>query len=258
MNRIGLVSTLHDPDGKMAAFIPGCLPHLNSLYAAISVVATGVSSAETLTLLHERGIRVFQDGSAHIGVSRRLALQYGLDDEEIEYLHYCDFDRVLHWTLHYPQELVWLGQKTIPGADYLIIGRTERAFDTHPVAQIENEKLTNAVFSHLFGSPVDVTAGSCSLSRAVAEIILAHSVELSNATDCEWPMIMHCLPNSRFEVGFVAVEGLEFETVTFYGQEVFQLSDTPQNWLRRVRLSRESVQAAMRVQRQFVGMTTGF
>jgi hypothetical protein len=231
----------------MGSFLPDCLPYLTSLYPLLVVVATPSTSQETVDTLAAYQAKVYPEGTKHIGASRRRALELGLEHKGIQHFHYCDFDRLLHWTLHYPDELNGIVTHTIPQSDFLVIGRTPRAFDTHPPAQQETEELTNQVFSFVFGQTMDVTAGSCSASRPAAEQILRLSTASSNATDTEWPLIIHRLTGPELQVDYVEVQGLEFETPTFFGNKTFQRADRAENWLRRVRLCRESVEAAIRV-----------
>jgi len=237
----------------MHEFLAQCMPHLTSLYPFLIVVATPASSQQTMKLLAMHDAEVYPEGSRHVGESRRRALNLGLKHREAQHFHYCDFDRLLHWTLHYPDELRAIVTHTIPQSDFLVIGRTAGAFDTHPPAQKETERLTNRVFSYIFGRSrtMDAVAGSCGMSRPAAEQILPSSTALSNATDTEWPMIIHRLAQPKLRpklsIDYVEVRGLEFETPTFYGEETFEHADTAESWLLRVRLCRESVEAAMRV-----------
>ncbi|MFD2042953.1 hypothetical protein ACFSTA_01375 [Ornithinibacillus salinisoli] len=73
--------------------------------------------------------------------------------------------------------------------DYLILGRTQRAFQTHPVEWVETEKITNKICSLELNREVDITAGSCSFSRVAAEYISSYSQE--KMTDAEWGMIIY-------------------------------------------------------------------
>ena len=91
---------------------------------------------------------------------------------------------------------------------------------------------------------MDVTAGSNGTSLAGATTILAHSIEPTNATDCEWPLIVANQP--EMQVQFIETDGLAFETATFFGDEVFAAADSAENWAKRVQLARESVEASLR------------
>lgn len=243
-----VITTLHDPQGKIAPFLAQCAGDLAKLYSCFIVVATPATSDATLAALIDVGAIVTKTATRNVGESRRRALQLGVEQSQLTHFHYCDLDRLVHWWLHYPDELCQIAAEIELQAGYVAIGRTSRAFETHPQVQITAESLTNRLFSWLFGEQqkiLDVTAGSCALSRQSAELILAHSLELTNGTDCEWPMIIgRC---SDLPVLFWQTEGLEFETATFFGQAVYQLSDSAENWQIRTQLARASTEAAMRI-----------
>ena len=66
-----LVSTLHDPQGRMAPFLEETVPFLTQLYQHLVVIATVETAAGTVSGLRLGGIRVDSDGGAHIGDNRR-------------------------------------------------------------------------------------------------------------------------------------------------------------------------------------------
>ena len=123
----------------------------------------------------------------------------------------------MRWAETYPEELRSIVE-SIQKHDFLIMGRTKRAFDTHPRFQAETEKLANKVSSLLLGRDVDITAASRGVSMGATEIILKHSKAKFCGTDSEWPVIIHC--RSSFQIGYVEVEGLEYEDWRRYTEEV--------------------------------------
>ncbi|MGB1252706.1 MAG: hypothetical protein ACPG8W_18985 [Candidatus Promineifilaceae bacterium] len=251
MRPLALASTLHDPTGAMTVLLAQTLPELVTLYGVMAVAVTEVTSAEVISLLNQYPqIRQIQ-GSRNVGESRLNALRCGLTFAELSHFHYCDFDRLVHWWLHFPEEL----KQTLASVEqlhgYLALGRTTHAFETHPVVQREAEYLTNRVFSWVLGEQTlvhDVVAGSCAMDRVSAEFLVQHSTELSNATDCEWPMLIQHL--AKKPLSFLQTEGLAFETPTFFGAQVHQTSFNADNWLNRVRLAKDSIEAAMRVRKK--------
>jgi hypothetical protein len=242
---IGLVSIIHDPEGRMVQAVERSFPELRSWYAAMSVIATPSSDAAA-GLLRTFGVEVQDTASARVGTSRRKALELGMDHSQLEFFHYCDFDRLLHWFIYHPDELRQT-LDVLPGYDFLVLGRTARAFESHPRAQIETERITNLVFSLVFGKDMDVTAGACGISRRAAELILSHSQALSNDTDTEWPLIVSTLADNKLRIGYKQNQGLEFETADYYGERVFLDAESQDNWYNRVRICRESVEAAVRL-----------
>ncbi|MFW6063138.1 MAG: hypothetical protein ACOC9V_03090 [Chloroflexota bacterium] len=245
LKEAALISTLHDPEGRMARFLPDSLPFLVKLYQFMLVVATPATAADTTDRLREAGVRVHGDGNEHVGENRRRALSRALQREQDVVYHYCDFDRLLHWTEHHRSELQQVVTRDLWKADYVALGRTEAAFASHPAVQRELESVTNRVFSFAFGREMDVTAGSCGISRTAAKFLVQHSTEMSNATDTEWPMLIG--QRAGLPVSYVATQGLEFETATFYGPDVFEEAHSADNWARRARLARHSIEAVLRL-----------
>ncbi len=244
-----LLSTLHDPNNLMGEFLREHLGNLRQLYEAYIVVATPVTSADTLAIYRAHDCAVWETGSAEIGTSRlnavKAALQTGGD-----WFHYCDADRILHWQMHYPDELREMVKRVITLADYSAIGRNSRAYATHPLVQREAEYICNRVFALLYGAAdgvLDVCAGSCGFSRRAGEIIAQQSTEPTNATDAEWPMLVqNC---QGFSLQFVETDGLEFETPTFFGDGIHQKAHNADNWAARVRLAIDSFEAAARLRK---------
>lgn len=251
---LGLVSVLHDPQGRQLTAIRKYIDDLKQMYSQIAVVATKETSPEVIEELHHRSISPKLTGRAAIGRSRREALSLGLAFDSPN-IHYCDFDRILHWVRSHPKDLE-NALEQIERYEFVVIGRTRRAFETHPKVQQEIERITNYVFSLTIGEEMDPTAGSCAMSRKTAELILKHSKASTNATDTEWPMIVRLLSDA--EIGFLKVEGLEFETADYYPEEIrsagslerwIELSyDTLVDvWHSRVKLALDSIEAMLAV-----------
>ena len=250
-----LVSTLHDPDGRMVEATERLLGQLMELYEGIAVVATPSTSPRLLGALSGTTVESIEESNGAVGVGRRHALRLGLRPGA-SHLHYCDFDRVLHWIGRYPSELA-ATVSAIQSHDYLMIGRTERAFATHPRVQVDTEGITNHAFSLWYGEPVDVAAGSCGVSRRAARLLLERSTAPTNATDTEWPAIVRM---AGMGVGFIRTEGLEFETPDYFGEEIAtagsleswmeQRSRPLEAWVSRTRLALESLEALRAVENQ--------
>ena len=254
MTRPAFAATLHDPDGRMVAPAHAAGEALQRLYRSTHVVATPQTDARLITLLRAAGAAVSTGADRRIGVGRRQAILDAVQAGAAT-VHYCDFDRLLHWLRVAPAELhAVLDQFTAPCTfDYLILGRTAAAFATHPRVQRETETVTNHAFSAWFGQPADVGAGSCGVTAHGAALIAQHSHEPTNATDAEWPAIVQCLAPGR--VRYRATEGLSFETADYYPAEIAQAGgesqwreqvyERPEMWLQRLELSHNSVRAML-------------
>jgi hypothetical protein len=224
------------------------LPALATRYAALTAWCSQQTRPTILDLLRHHGVSVHVDGNEPSGIEgighvRRSTIATGLM-AGTSHLQLCDFDRALHWVAHYPQELdaVIAG---IPEHDLLVLGRTERAWATHPAYQTETESLFNHVFALVTGRAWDVGAGSRGLSRRGAETLLKLSREQTVGTDAEWPLIL--LDQDGYRVGYRACEGLEFETADRFEPEIeaaggykaweAQKNSDPNRWVYRQRLA---------------------
>ena len=250
-----LAATLHDPDERFSPAILAATPSLAG-YGTVVVAATAATAAATRALLEARGVTIIA-GDARVGTARRAAVAkaHALGAESILA---CDFDRWLHWAGRFPAELAAVPDRLArrrPRPWYACLGRTARALATHPPVQRVTEGATNRALSLAVGRRLDATAGACWLARPGAELILRESVETTNATDLEWPTLIHRTDPRRLTS--LRVEGLEFETATFFPAEVAAAGgeaawirahyDRPEVWRDRLRLSLDSVSAACRV-----------
>lgn len=261
---VALVVTVHQPDERLADMAEAKLPALVTYYARMTAFCSGSTHPTILGLLRDHGATVEVDGAStagieHIGEVRRKTLRAGLR-AGTSHLQTCDFDRALHWVAHYPGELEAI-IADIPNYDLLVLGRTDRAWATHPPYQAETEPLFNKVFALVTGRPWDVGAGSRGLSRRAAEMLLDLSREQTIGIDAEWPLL--ALERASFCVGFRACEGLEFETADRFGPEIeaaggyaaweAQMSADPARWTFRLRVALLIAEASVRYGKRWSG-----
>jgi hypothetical protein len=254
---VTLVTTVHQPGERLARMVEAHLPSLVARYASVTAFCSGSTHPTILGLLHGCGATVHIDrepfaGIGHIGEVRRRTLRLGLQTGTT-HLQMCDFDRALHWVAHYPQEMEAI-IAAIPNYDLLVLGRTPRAWTTHPPYQAETEPLFNKVFALVTGLPWDVGAGSRGISQRAAETLLALSRECTIGVDAEWPLLL--LGRDSFRVGHRACEGLEFETADGFGPEIeaagsygaweAQMSSDPARWVFRLKVALLIAEAAVR------------
>jgi hypothetical protein len=164
-------------------------------------------------------------------------------------------DRVLHWARSYPEELKRV-TAAIPGNDFLILGRTKRAMETHPRNQMDTEALANKVFSLITGIEMDITAASRGISREAAETILRHSRGRFFDSDSEWPIILHC---NGYKLSYMEVEGLEWETEVKRSEMTMEdgrkvspkeyYERNPESWVYRLKIAHGIARAAYSTQR---------
>lgn len=244
-SEIILTTSLHDPENRQLAAAKELLAELSQFYCAICVSVTDGTSSEFITFLEENNI-TYNQSKRSIGEGRREALSLALQHEG-KYVQYCDFDRILHWIKKFPKELTSLPSVLI-NSDFLILGRTKRAYSTHPEVQQVTENISNMAFSIAYGKNADVTAGSCAMTRETAETLLNESTADINDTDTEWPMI--ALEKDK-RVKYLQTEGLEFETPDYFQHEINEAGslenwvektyDKPVMWKYRTKMTEESV-----------------
>lgn len=241
-----LATILHDPEDRQFPVARELWDVLATYYSSICVSASDKVSAEFIEFLREKGAIVRQSVRS-IGEGRRESISMALEQES-DTIQYCDFDRVLHWIRTFPHELPVIAA-TIANSDFLILGRTERAFASHPPVQQVTEDITNKAFSLAFGKLVDVTAGSNAMNRKTAEIIVKESRSNINDTDTEWPIM---IAEKGMRVSYLSLEGLEFETPDYYQDEIEeagsretwieQTYEKPKMWQYRTEMTQKSVE----------------
>jgi hypothetical protein len=218
---VALAVTVHQPDERLASMIQAHLPGLAGRYAALAAFCSYETHPTVLSLLRRYAATVrvndrAASGIHGIGPVRRATIRLGLESGAT-HLQMCDFDRALHWVAHWPEDLTSVVAE-IPHYDLLVLGRTDRAWATHPPYQAETEPLFNKVFALATGQAWDVGAGSRGLSRQAAELLLEISRENTVGIDAEWPLLL--MNREGFRVGHRRCEGLEFETADRFGPEI--------------------------------------
>jgi hypothetical protein len=227
MSKIALLTVTHDPKGKNIKLFKEIQKDIESIYGELFITISDQSSLELIKEMEKSKFNVKVISKRGAAEARREVVNFGLSGNS-QYYHYCDFDRLLTWGKNYLNELKTILTK-VSNHNYLILGRTERAFNTHPEAWIETEKITNKICSLELNKEVDITAGSCSFSRECAEYINKYSKD--KMTDSEWVMIIHRI--AKLGVDYCVVEGLEYQEETNgVGTSVSEAEE----WLVRLKL----------------------
>jgi hypothetical protein len=251
---IALAATLHDPEGRLHDQLVRLLPVLNTVFSGLTLSVTPDSDQRAVELLRASGAMIERRseppsaGSAKIGRARRAAVALALE-YSTPFVMYCDFDRVLHWTEYHVPELAEV-LNTLTAYDFTILGRTLRAFESHPRVQRDTESIINHVFAVVSGSAWDVTAAARGLSRQAAEAIVGGCADDNISTDVSWPLFVR--QKTGLSIGYVQTEGLEFETADRYADEVeraggvaawiAQIDADPNQWAQRLELARAEVE----------------
>ncbi|MDR2995841.1 hypothetical protein ACQKN7_22780 [Bacillus cereus] len=228
VKHVVLTCITHDPTGGLLATIKELkedLLHLN--YDEKCITISNVTPIEIVKELEECNFHINIVEKSGVGNARRDSLMF-VSNYDHDYYHYCDFDRLLTWIKEYPAELNSFIQN-IMNVDYLIIGRTETAFQTHPEEWQVTETISNKIMSLQLGKEVDITAGSCALSKRAINYIIKYSN--CRMTDGEWPMLINTFTD--FNIGYTAVDGLKY--VNKLNQD--NIMDPIKAWSTRLELS---------------------
>ncbi|GAF88211.1 unnamed protein product [marine sediment metagenome] len=255
MEAVSLATYTHDPGGGLLKAVKERMSLLTDIYDEQFVVVTDATDDVIIAQLEDFGctVAIQEDGVVYerVGDARRMAVSVAADGSR-GYMHFVDFDRILQWAGSHPGELRRVVGE-IPRHDFLIIGRTQRAMESHPVSQRETERLANKVASLVLGREVDVTATSRGLSPEAARTVLEYSNVKSFETDSEWPVIIQC--QSEMRIGYIEVDGLGFEDWLQYADDVDAAGglenwkrakdEDPARWLHRMRLAQMIAEAAL-------------
>ncbi len=238
----------HDPEGRLMEPVRRALPLLTEIFGGIAICASPQANRPALDLWQSAGalVQVESRGESaamyRLGMARRmavtLALQTGLD-----HVLYCDGDRIVHWAAHYPDELRQVAAD-ITAYDFTVLGRTPRAFASHPGVQRDTEGIVNTVFRRITGLDWDMGSGSRGLSRRGIEALYTYCADDTICVDVTWPLALRRLDGIRF--GYRLTEGLEFETGDGYGHQhtegdyaqwLDSLDDDPRRWAYRAKIA---------------------
>ncbi|AER15035.1 hypothetical protein MKN54_01010 [Streptococcus suis] len=210
-----LITTIHDVDGNLLNFLDSTCLRLSSIFNETYVTISDRTCPKVIKKCQElfNNVKIIpKKGAAD---ARRQVLKFALDDENRhrnEYIFYCDFDRVVTWIktdFNSLQELARKEKFFSRIYDYIVIGRTLEAFNSHPDSWKETEKITNLIAElNLQIEDLDITAGASMFSPKYANIIALHSEH--SHTDCEWPFIVR---NHLGKIGSFKTSGLRFEKI---------------------------------------------
>lgn len=251
---ITLACTHHDPEGRLRNQAERIAPVLQRIFYGIVVRATDRTPDDALLPLMQTGAHIHRApscGHLRLGRARREALRLGLE-AGAHHVLFCDLDRALHWAEYYPAELASVAG-LIPAYDFLILGRTPRAFDSHPRAQCDTEAIVNRVFAQVSGQEWDITAAARGISRRAATAILDACPDETIGTDVSWTLFLQ--RTGLYAIGAVETEGLEYETADRFPEEVAaaggidawkaRIDADPREWALRLEIARIEVEAAV-------------
>ena len=175
-----------------------------------------------------------------------------LPQTSASHILYADMDRLIRWAETNYEELRQ-SVKRVQMYDCLVIGRTKRAYATHPQALIQTEAISNAVFSKLLGKPLDLSAGAKGFSREIAGFVAANAQqENSFGADAEWVVLAR---RGGCKIRTLAVHGLDWESADRYtdvaadGERqraaATEYDADPANWSMRIGVADEIIRTGL-------------
>jgi hypothetical protein len=249
VSRVAILMPLHDPRGVLV----GEVARVDADVRARQAWATLREAAiEVVAVASPTGSPATRDAFASLGARIQVrddagsaAWMWALADAAlaVDADHYFlpDSDRLLHWLLTYPDELVELTRRWARH-DVLALARSPRAFLSHPLTQTLTEGPARDLIADAIGLPgADPFSGAYVLSRRAVEATVASDAPRDLSFYAE-AFLAPARAGCTFEPW--VVEGLEWETPDNYRAEIAArgyeawLADfqSPRQWEQRVRM----------------------
>ena len=244
-----VITTLHYPDARLLPMIEMYIPKLQEQFGPIIVAVTKFTDSSVNSTLISFGCDVRINQSVHPYDTYKLVLSTGIEcSKSDQMLFYCEFDRLLHWERTYPEELESFLINDI-NVDFICVGRTDRAFATHPMTQIATESIINQIGSKILGlsPPIDIVGACWVMKAALAQWLLNFPIHTDFGLYASWSLLLWNYANSK---KYVAVEGQEWETRDRYQNEINQVGyeqwlnafQTSDEWQKRVQLLNDCIE----------------
>lgn len=249
MTRVAILMPLHDPRGALVCEVARVQadPRARAAWETLRAAATEVVAVASPT-----GSPATRDAFGALGARVQLrddagstAWMWALADAAlaVDADHYFlpDSDRLLHWLLSYPDELVELTHRW-GRHDVLVLARSPRAFESHPPMQTLTEGPARDLVADAIGQPgADPFSGAYMLSRRAVEATVASDAPRDQSFYAE-AFLAPARAGCTFERW--VVEGLEWETPDHHRAEIAArgydawLADLqgPRQWELRVRM----------------------
>ncbi len=251
---IVLACTIHDPQAGLKWLSDKHVSWLLSLFDKVVIVSSPFTSDQYLLSLKQSGPVIKKRTDNRVGRTYFEAIQQACKFNP-DYVWYCDFDRILHWSEHFPSELkkfvkflkMQVGQNKQP--DYVVCERTRQGYLKHHTALYETEQIANMVISHSMKQKTmhDFLSGSFVFSRKALRLIQKSGPTSAYEFFGHWPVL---LQKNKMKILWKKFHGLEWETPNQNreavqkagGVEAWRESlSSPQEWERRTKIARSVV-----------------
>ncbi|MHA1274876.1 MAG: hypothetical protein ACTSQP_12155 [Promethearchaeota archaeon] len=233
-----IASTLHEPKFRLKAALDKALPFIKKNLENIIVSCTSLTSREVLNYLEKNNFKIIisskDDRIETYLEAIKFSKKIAANNPEKRIL-YVDFDRLIHWINNYPDELIETLKKAME-VDLLHIGRSKRAFSTHPNTQQKTERIINSLCSKAlnFTESRDIISVCYSFTPHLADRLLDYNYKTEMGFYCLWPIILWINANNKL---YIEVEGQEWETPDRFEDEIKKLGYN--KWLQNFQSSSE-------------------
>ena len=243
-----LCSTYHDPEFRLKELIQSASKVIKKCFLRSIICLTPYTPKNIYDFLIKEGFLAIYEPSDKQIDTYKTALRYTLEtlnNEKNQKVFHVDFDRLIHWINNYPDELINVLQNH-SDVDYLHVGRTSRAFNTHPETQKLTEGIVNEIGSKILGldKPMDIISVCYVFTKLLGEKLLKVNNSTTTGFYGSWPIYLWNWANNK---RYVEVEGQEWETPDRFKKEIANLGyekwmnqfQTHQEWNKRVKFLRE-------------------
>ena len=254
-----LSATLHDPQFNLESLLKSVLPIIKELFSKSIVCCTPPTIDKVSNFLEPNDDFEVVKGPNMIQIDNyKEAISVAIDSIESpisEKILYIDFDRLIHWASSFPDELTNT-LKNNSDVEYLHIGRTSRAFETHPLTQRETESIINDFVSKILGFPEtrDIISVCYLFTKELGEKLIKIKNNTKTGFYSTWPIILWKNASTN---RYIEVEGHEWETPDKFLKEITKIGyeewvkkfQTSDEWKKRVRFLHDAMEEIY----QFVG-----
>lgn len=251
-----IATTLHEPSFRLEKSFEKALSFIQNYNPHIIVSCTSETSSKVIKTLQNEGISAKispNDSQIETYLYAVRSAVNVCEKKSYQNIFYVDFDRLLHWINTYPDELLDVMKRSL-NYDLLHIGRSERAFETHPETQKDTESIINHIGSKVLGlsKDIDLISVSYIFTRELAKILFNYTYNTSVGFYCTWPVILWTHAKNP---NYIKVEGQEWETPDRYPDEVDKQGydqwlnnfQSFSEWKKRVRFIDECVRELMKI-----------
>lgn len=249
-------STYHDPEFALKEDLIKAIPIMKDLFRNSTICLTPASHETIKAFLEQENFIVNYGPPKRRLETYKGAIKLGIQlitNKEKCRLFYVDFDRLIHWINNHVEELYSM-KNAIKEFDYVHVGRTKRAFGTHPSTQVKTERVVNELCSKAMGleETIDVISVCFTFTKELGKKLLNHEMITDMGFYGAWPVLFWNWTDPAKRT-YIEHEGLEWETPDRFMNQINQMGmkqwleafKSPDEWELRVELMHQSLTELM-------------